>query len=109
MGLLYGAAALWRWLLSIWCNVMWLFRDDVTAHNLRSRLKVRTKTADELEASNTRLGQLITQLVNDSMSRLRELSGAHDGGAINKARTLLKLAQEPKNLCMQDALFLPWF
>lgn len=81
----------------------------MTAHNLRSRLKVRTKTAEELDASNTRLGLLITQLVNDSMNRLREISGAHDAGAISKARTLLKLAQEPKHLCMQDALFLPWY
>jgi hypothetical protein len=83
-------------------------RDDVTAHNRRA-LKSRFKTAEELEASNSRLGLLITQLVNDGISRLRELSGLHDAGAIAKARMLQQLAQEPANLCMQDALFLPWF
>jgi hypothetical protein len=43
-----------------------------------------------------------------TLSRRREGDSAVESDQ-NKARTLLNLAQDPKNLCMQEALFLPWF
>lgn len=98
-------------------------RDDITAQNRRN-LRQRAKQPDDLERVLQHIASVMTAHLDDAMDRVRDLAGAGGGGGgagadgaaagrgggfIDKARSLISAATDPKRLCAQDPSFHPWF
>jgi hypothetical protein len=80
----------------------------VTAQN-RKAVRSRAKSTDEMEHALSRLQHMMMFSLAETLNRVKEATGHQEGGAIRKARGLLTSALDPKNLCMQDTMFHPWF
>lgn len=98
-------------------------RDDITAQNRRN-LRQRAKQPEDLERVLQHIASVMAAHLDDAMDRIRDLAGASGGGGgggvdgaagaraggfIDKARSLISAATDPKRLCAQDPSFHPWF